>query len=62
MPRVTVIITPTATLLPGQKMNELLKTLGLVLRASFLQRRSNIRCDIQDRNVPPDAVQLHSVG
>lgn len=29
MPRIAVIITPIATLLPGQKMNELLKTLGL---------------------------------
>ena len=53
MPRVAVIITPTTKLLPGQKMKELLKTLGLAPRTSFSQRRSEIRRNIQDRQRVP---------
>jgi len=63
MPRVAVIITPIATLLPGQKMNELLKTLGLARRASFFYNDPpTSTATSKTDNVSPDAVQLHSVG
>ena len=48
MPRGTIIIGLTATLLAGQETTELLKTLGFTPGTFFFQRRSNIRRDVQD--------------
>ena len=48
MPRDTVLIGLTATLLAGQETTELLQTLGLTPGTFFFQRRSNIRHDICD--------------
>ena len=48
MPRGTVLIGLTATLLAGQETTELLQTLGLSPGTFFFQRRSNIRHDICD--------------
>ena len=48
MPRGTVLIGLTATLLAGQETTELLKTLGLTPGTFFFQRRSNIRHDTRD--------------
>ncbi|KAF8798687.1 P-loop containing nucleoside triphosphate hydrolase protein [Phlegmacium glaucopus] len=48
MPRGTIIIGLTATLLAGQETTELLKTLGFTPGTFFFQRHSNIRRDVQD--------------
>ena len=48
MPRDTVLIGLTATLLAGQETTELLQTLGLTPGTFFFQHRSNIRHDICD--------------
>jgi len=48
MPRGTVMINLTATLLAGQETASLLKTLGLSPGRFFFQRRSNIRHDVQE--------------
>jgi superfamily II DNA helicase RecQ len=48
MPRGTVLIGLTATLLAGQETTELLQTLGLTPGTFFFQRRSNIRHDVRD--------------
>ena len=48
MPRGTIIIGLTATLLAGEETTGLLKTLGFTPGTFFFQRRSNIRRDVQD--------------
>ena len=48
MPRRTIIIGLTATLLEGQEISELLRTLGFTPGTFFFQRRSNVRRDVQD--------------
>jgi len=48
MPRGTTMVALTATLLAGEETTKLLKTLGLVRGAFFVQRRSNARHDVQD--------------
>ncbi|KAF8962189.1 P-loop containing nucleoside triphosphate hydrolase protein, partial [Flammula alnicola] len=48
MPRGTILIGLTATLLSGKETTALLNTLGLAPGSFFFQRRSNIRRDVQD--------------
>ena len=48
MPRDTILMSTTATLLAGQETEQLLKTLNLKPGTFFFQKRSNRRSDVQD--------------